>query len=109
MTRCNRQQEQFVENLVSGMDGRSAAKAAGYTSPKACYTLMAKSHVKALLAERTVQRAKQNGELSLDWLINESIKGVIKPLRKTQLSALRMAAILLRRKEAAEAKAKAAE
>jgi len=97
---CTRQQMQFVEGLVAGMTGLEAARNAGYNSPRAHYALLQKSHVQLAIANRTVQVAKESGSINLDWLLDKAVRGVIRPLRKSQMQALRMAAILLRRKEA---------
>ena len=87
----NPQQRRFVECLLSGMSAADAASTAGYHGQNAQYVLLNKPHVNAAVVSGALERAKESGELSAEWLRDKLLEGIAKPMRSSQVQCLQMA------------------
>ncbi len=92
----NPQQQQFVDFVLAGMMPAEAAKKAGYASGdgptydanKAASVLMAKPWIAAAIAQGALNKAKEGGALSENWLKDKLLEGISKPMRSSQVQCL---------------------
>jgi hypothetical protein len=94
-----RQQQQFVDGILSGLTPAQAAQAAGYCrgtgrtySPaKAASAVMSKPHIKAALGRAAMAKATEGGgQLSEQWLRDQLVAGAAHGLRESQVACLSM-------------------